>query len=105
MFKYDSTHGRYKGSVSTEGGKLVVDGHKISVHQWYDSTQHLFFRYLLLRIFAVVMSYRLVFFSSSSTCSFHLYAVLCDVSITYCVLVCLVFIYNIIIYNYIISPN
>ena len=35
MFKYDSTHGRYKGSISTEGGKLVVDGHKISVHQWY----------------------------------------------------------------------
>lgn len=36
MFKYDSTHGRYKGSVSTEGGKLVVDGHKISVHQCRD---------------------------------------------------------------------
>jgi len=36
MFKYDSTHGRYKGHVSHEGGKLVVDGHKISVHQWYD---------------------------------------------------------------------
>ena len=35
MFKYDSTHGRYKGNVSQEGGKLVVDGHKISVHQWY----------------------------------------------------------------------
>lgn len=33
MFKYDSTHGRYKGNVSQEGGKLVVDGHKISVHQ------------------------------------------------------------------------
>ncbi|XP_068178867.1 glyceraldehyde-3-phosphate dehydrogenase [Antennarius striatus] len=31
MFKYDSTHGRYKGEVKAEGGKLVIDGHKISV--------------------------------------------------------------------------
>ena len=31
MFKYDSTHGRYKGEVKEEGGKLVVDGHAISV--------------------------------------------------------------------------
>jgi len=40
MFKYDSTHGRYKGTVSHDGGKLVVDGHKISVHQWYDNVVH-----------------------------------------------------------------
>ncbi|TNN33603.1 Glyceraldehyde-3-phosphate dehydrogenase [Liparis tanakae] len=33
MFKYDSTHGRYKGEVSHEGGKLIVDDHKISVFQ------------------------------------------------------------------------
>uniref|UniRef100_A0A8C4D6T4 Glyceraldehyde-3-phosphate dehydrogenase n=1 Tax=Dicentrarchus labrax TaxID=13489 RepID=A0A8C4D6T4_DICLA len=30
MFKYDSTHGRFKGEVKVEGDKLVVDGHKIS---------------------------------------------------------------------------
>jgi len=26
MFKYDSTHGRYKGEVKAEGDQLVVDG-------------------------------------------------------------------------------
>jgi len=31
MFKYDSTHGRYKGEVGQEDGKLVVDGHYIQV--------------------------------------------------------------------------
>ncbi|KAL1115700.1 hypothetical protein AAG570_005990 [Ranatra chinensis] len=31
MFKYDSTHGRYKGEVKSEDGCLVVDGHKIKV--------------------------------------------------------------------------
>jgi len=31
MFKYDSTHGMYKGEVKTEDGCLVVDGHKIHV--------------------------------------------------------------------------
>ncbi|MDK6080647.1 glyceraldehyde 3-phosphate dehydrogenase N-terminal domain-containing protein, partial [Massilia varians] len=31
MFKYDSTHGPYKGEVKAEGGKLVIDGHKITV--------------------------------------------------------------------------
>jgi len=33
MFKYDSTHGRYKGDVHEEGGMLVVDGQKIHVFQ------------------------------------------------------------------------
>src|SRR5271154_5477705 len=32
MFKYDSTHGRFKGDVHTEGGKLVIDGHHIDVY-------------------------------------------------------------------------
>ncbi|VDN02578.1 unnamed protein product [Thelazia callipaeda] len=43
MFKYDSTHGRFKGSVSAEGGKLVVsDGkttHRISVHNSKDPAE------------------------------------------------------------------
>lgn len=36
MFKYDSTHGRFKGEVKAEGGKLVVSSgkttHHIAVH-------------------------------------------------------------------------
>lgn len=31
MFKYDSTHGRFKGEVKSEGGFLIVNGQKISV--------------------------------------------------------------------------
>lgn len=31
MFKYDSTHGRFKGKVEVEDGKLVVEGHPITV--------------------------------------------------------------------------
>uniref|UniRef100_A0A673HL78 Glyceraldehyde-3-phosphate dehydrogenase n=1 Tax=Sinocyclocheilus rhinocerous TaxID=307959 RepID=A0A673HL78_9TELE len=31
MFKYDSTHGKYKGEVKVEGGKLVIDGQAITV--------------------------------------------------------------------------
>ncbi|RWS31426.1 glyceraldehyde-3-phosphate dehydrogenase 2-like protein [Leptotrombidium deliense] len=33
MFKYDSTHGRFKGDVSDDGGMLVVNGVKIAVFQ------------------------------------------------------------------------
>jgi len=32
MFKYDSTHGRYKGHVSEKDGKLVIDNHEIAVY-------------------------------------------------------------------------
>lgn len=32
MFKYDSTHGRFRGSVHTEGGKLVVTAHGKGTH-------------------------------------------------------------------------
>lgn len=31
MFKYDSTHGRYKGTVKSDQGKLVVDNKQIVV--------------------------------------------------------------------------
>lgn len=31
LFQYDSVHGRYKGTVETKNGKLVIDGHEISV--------------------------------------------------------------------------
>ena len=34
MFKYDSTHGRYKGTVEYKSGRLVVDNQEISVFQW-----------------------------------------------------------------------
>jgi glyceraldehyde 3-phosphate dehydrogenase len=39
MFKYDSTHGRFKGHVGKEGDKLVIDGHKIAVYVEKDPTK------------------------------------------------------------------
>ena len=36
MFKYDSIHGRFKGTVEAKDGKLVVDGHSIAVFQVKD---------------------------------------------------------------------
>jgi glyceraldehyde 3-phosphate dehydrogenase len=36
MFKYDSVHGRFKGKVESRDGKLVVDGHSITVYQERD---------------------------------------------------------------------
>lgn len=38
MFKYDSTHGRFKGEVSTDGTNLIVNGNKIAVFQERDPT-------------------------------------------------------------------
>lgn len=38
MFKYDSTHGRFKGTVEAKDGKLVVNGQPISVHALKDPT-------------------------------------------------------------------
>lgn len=32
MFKYDSTHGRYKGTVEIKDGKLVIAGRPITVY-------------------------------------------------------------------------
>ncbi len=31
LFKYDSVHGQYKGSVKSEGDKLIIDGHSVQV--------------------------------------------------------------------------
>lgn len=31
MFRYDSTHGQYKGSIEMKDNKLVVDGNPITV--------------------------------------------------------------------------
>jgi glyceraldehyde-3-phosphate dehydrogenase type I len=39
MFKYDSTHGRFKGTVSTANGKLVINGQEINVHACKDPGQ------------------------------------------------------------------
>jgi len=39
MFKYDSTHGRFKGEVSHTEGHLVVNGQKIAVFMEKDPTQ------------------------------------------------------------------
>lgn len=33
MFKFDSTHGRYNGTVETRDGKLIVDGNAISIFE------------------------------------------------------------------------
>ena len=38
MFKYDTVHGRFKGKVETKDGKLVVDGHTVTVFQERDPT-------------------------------------------------------------------
>jgi glyceraldehyde-3-phosphate dehydrogenase/erythrose-4-phosphate dehydrogenase len=32
MFKYDSTHGRFKGTVETKDGKLIINGEHVSVY-------------------------------------------------------------------------
>lgn len=31
MFQYDSTHGRFKGTVTTEDNKLIINGHSIMI--------------------------------------------------------------------------
>ncbi|RKO92973.1 hypothetical protein BDK51DRAFT_16329 [Blyttiomyces helicus] len=36
LFKYDSTHGRFKGTVSHKDGKLIVNGHEITVYSERD---------------------------------------------------------------------
>ena len=36
MFKYDSTHGRFKGTVEAKDGKLVINGKSIVVYALKD---------------------------------------------------------------------
>ncbi|KAH9061961.1 glyceraldehyde 3-phosphate dehydrogenase [Lactarius vividus] len=36
MFKYDSVHGRFKGTIEAKDGKLIIDGHVITVFQERD---------------------------------------------------------------------
>lgn len=36
MFKYDSTHGQFKGEVTSKGDKLMVNGKAISVFTEFD---------------------------------------------------------------------
>jgi glyceraldehyde 3-phosphate dehydrogenase len=36
MFKYDSVHGRFQGTVEAKDGKLVVNGNAITVYQERD---------------------------------------------------------------------
>jgi glyceraldehyde 3-phosphate dehydrogenase len=32
MFKYDSTHGRFNGTVEAKDGKLVINGNEVAVY-------------------------------------------------------------------------
>jgi len=38
MFKYDSTHGRYKGTVEAKDGKLHIDNQSVTVFAERDPT-------------------------------------------------------------------
>jgi len=39
MLEFDSTHGRFKGEVSSKDGLLIVNGHEIAVYQERDPAQ------------------------------------------------------------------
>jgi len=39
LFKYDSTHGRYKGTVESKNGQLIIDGREIAVYSKRDPAE------------------------------------------------------------------
>ena len=39
MFKYDSVHGRFRGTVEAKDSKLIVNGHPITVYQNRDPSE------------------------------------------------------------------
>jgi glyceraldehyde-3-phosphate dehydrogenase/erythrose-4-phosphate dehydrogenase len=50
MFKYDSTHGRFKGEVKAEGDKLIVNGEYLKVQ---DISAEVFFSFFHVGNFSV----------------------------------------------------
>lgn len=67
MFKYDSTHGRFKGEVKNENGKLVVDGNSISVYKWYVAVMFMAYCYGYKDVSATPGLFKFSFASSESS--------------------------------------
>jgi Glyceraldehyde 3-phosphate dehydrogenase, NAD binding domain len=53
MFKYDTVHGIYNGTVSHDEHHLIVDGHKIKIENQVsvsDTIQHIIIPYIPLEV-------------------------------------------------------